>query len=163
MEHSEQRLGVDFGRVIHGGTDGDEDTAFLQGGLEEALRTPAVEGTFEVLPELVERFGRRVWIISKCGPVVENKTRLWLDHHDFWERTGVPRANVRFCRRRADKAQHCADLRITHMIDDRLDVHRAIRGLVPFRYLFGAPPEQVPDWVISTPTWTDVRATIRRP
>ncbi|MFC3961304.1 hypothetical protein [Nocardia jiangsuensis] len=32
----------------------------------------------------------------------------------------------------------------THMIDDRLDVHRALRGLVPHLYLYGhgANPRQ---------------------
>lgn len=163
--NDEPRLGVDFGRVIHGGAgpDGAEDTTFLGGDLAAALRSPATEGMFEVLPRLVDRFGGRAWIISKCGPVTERKTRLWLDHHLFWARTGIPRGNLRFCRQRADKAGHCAELAITHMIDDRLDVHRAIRGLVPHRYLFGPQPEPPPDWVTPTPTWADVEIRIGVP
>src|SRR5690242_10321735 len=69
MNTSEKpRLGVDFGRVIHGGaaTEGEEDTAFLDGDFEEAMRSPATAGMFEVLPRLVARFGGRVWVISKC-------------------------------------------------------------------------------------------------
>ncbi|WP_200827306.1 hypothetical protein [Thermomonospora echinospora] len=158
----QRRLGVDFGRVIQGGAmpDGTEDTVFLDGDLERALSSPATEGAFEVLARLTDLFAGRVWIISKCGPAVERKTRLWLDHHEFWERTGTPAGHLRFCRRRADKAGHCAELGITHMIDDRLDVHRAIRDIVGHRYLFGPWPGPVPDWVTPTPTWADVETRV---
>lgn len=159
--NTQPRLGVDFGRVIQGAAlpAGEEDTVFLHGGLEEALRSPPTDGALNVLDRLVGRFGGRGWVISKCGERVQRRTLAWLDHHDFYTRTGIPRGNVRFCRRRADKAVHCAELGITHMIDDRLDVHRALRGLVPHLYLFGrqtAPP----GWVRHTPTWADVEAAI---
>jgi hypothetical protein len=170
----EPRLGVDFGRVIQGGgpsvacprtpgtRDDDaaptepEDTVFLSGDMESAMRSPPTEGAFDVLPRLVARFGGRVWVISKCGERIQRRTLQWLDHHDFYRRTGIPRWNVRFCGRRADKAIHCAELGITHMIDDRLDVHAALRGLVPFRYLFGPQDAPPPDWVVHTPSWADV-------
>ncbi|RFS85610.1 hypothetical protein D0T12_11380 [Actinomadura spongiicola] len=149
----EHRLGVDFGRVIHGGllAPGEEDTAFLGGSFEEALASPATAGVYEVLPGLVEAFDGRVWIISKCGDRVRRRTLAWLDHHDFYGRTGLRRGNVRFCRKRAEKAGHCRELGITHMIDDRLDVHRAIRDIVPYRYLFGLEPG--PEWVRHLPNW----------
>ncbi|WP_131739894.1 hypothetical protein [Actinomadura roseirufa] len=151
----EPRLGVDFGRVIHGGplAPGGADTAFLDGSLEEALASPATEGMFEVLPALVAAFGGRAWIISKCGERVRHRTLAWLDHAGFYARVGLPRENVRFCRRRAEKAEHCRDLGITHMIDDRLDVHRAIRDIVPYRYLFG--PQEGPDWVRRVGSWAE--------
>ncbi|MEV0404251.1 hypothetical protein [Actinoallomurus sp. NPDC050550] len=154
----EPRLGVDFGRVVQGGAvePGEEDTVFLSGGFEEAMRTPPTPGAFDVLPRIVSRFGGRVWVISKCGERVQRRTLDWLDHNDFYRRTGVPRGNVRFCRKRADKAVHCAELGITHMIDDRLGVHNALRGLVPHLYLFGPQGDSPPDWVEATPTWTDV-------
>jgi hypothetical protein len=160
----EPRLGVDFGRVIQGAAlpDGGADTTFLSGGIAEALASPASPDVFEVLPRLVERFDGRVWIISKCGPATEHKTRLWLDHHDFWQRTGIPRDNVRFCRARADKALHCAELQITHMIDDRLDVHQAIRDLVPYCYLFGPQPEPAPDWVVHVQDWPEADEALSR-
>ncbi|RKS74856.1 hypothetical protein BZB76_3378 [Actinomadura pelletieri DSM 43383] len=149
----EPRLGVDFGRVIHGGllAPGDDDTAFLGGSFEEALASPATAGVYEVLPGLVEAFDGRVWIISKCGDRVRRRTLAWLDHHDFYERTGLSKENVRFCRKRAEKAGHCRELGITHMIDDRLDVHQAIRDIVPYRYLFG--PKPGPEWVRHLPNW----------
>ncbi|MEV5825335.1 hypothetical protein AB0L25_07160 [Spirillospora sp. NPDC052242] len=156
--NNEPRLGIDFGRVIQGGSraPGNADTAFLGGSLEEALASPATDGAFDVLPELVALVGGRAWIISKAGDRVRARTLAWLDHHDFYRRTGLARENVRFCRKRADKALHCAELGITHMIDDRLDVHRALRGTVPHLYLFG-PQETVPEWVRHVPTWADAR------
>ncbi|MFB8274141.1 hypothetical protein [Nocardia colli] len=163
----QHRLGVDFGRVIQGAAlqAGDADTVFLAGGLDEALRTPPSPGAFDVLPRLVRLFEGRAWVISKCGERIEQRTRQWLDHHDFFDRTGIPREHLRFCRKRADKAGHCAELGITHMIDDRIDVHHALRDLVPHRYLFGVQPDPVPDWVRHVPTWRDaetaVTATIR--
>ncbi|XRQ03472.1 hypothetical protein ACN3XK_43670 [Actinomadura welshii] len=148
----EPRLGVDFGRVIHGGPSAPGgDTAFLGGSYEEALASPANEGVYEVLPGLIEAFEGRAWIISKCGDRVRRRTLAWLDHHDFYARTGLPRGNARFCRKRAEKAVHCRELGITHMIDDRLDVHRAIREIVPYRYLFG--PMAGPEWVRHVPDW----------
>jgi hypothetical protein len=166
----EPRLGVDFGRVIHGGlkAPGEDDTVFLDGSFEEALASPATDGVYEVLPGLIEAFGGRAWIISKCGDRIRERTLAWLDHHDFYGRTGLPRSNVRFCRKRQDKARHCAELGITHMIDDRLDVHRAIREIVPHRYLFG--PKEGPEWVRHVPDWaaaeiirSDMPAEPRRP
>lgn len=161
----EPRLGVDFGRVIQGGATraGGEDTTFLSGGFEQAMRTPATAGMFEVLPRLVARFGGRAWVISKCGERVQRRTLQWLDHHDFYRRTGIARDNVRFCRRRADKAGHCAELRITHMIDDRLDVHAALRGIVPCLILFGPQAAEPPGWVRAAPAWADLEALVVAP
>jgi hypothetical protein len=166
MENREPRLGVDFGRVIQGGPDPSgnvADTAFLGVGLEEAVESPPTPGAMEVMPRLVTRFGGRAWIISKCGESTERKTLAWLRHHDFYARTGLPEGNVRFCRRREDKAIHCAELGITHMIDDRLDVHRAIRHLVPNRYLFGPQAEPAPDWVNPILTWYDLEDILAEP
>lgn len=170
--HTEPRLGVDFGRVIHGGAVGDQehqenrgetgerDTVFLDGDVEEAMRSPATAGMFEILPGLVDRFGGRVWVISKCGERIQRRTLQWLERHDFYRRTGIAPGNVRFCRKRADKAVHCAHLGITHMVDDRLSVHGALRGLVPHLYLFGPQPADPPDWVRHVGTWAELQRQI---
>ncbi len=161
-KNSQPRLGVDFGRVIHGAAaaDGLQDTVFLDGSFEEALASPATDGAFDVLPRLVDAFGGRVWVISKCGPRIQERTLAWLDHHDFYGRTGVPRGNVRFCRKRADKAGHCAQLRITHMVDDRVDVHHALVGSVPCRYLFGLQKGSAPEGVRHTLTWVELEHAV---
>jgi hypothetical protein len=146
--------------VIEGGVGAEDaaDTDFLGSSLEEAMASPATAGAFEVIPRLVALFDGRAWIISKCSEATQLKTLAWLDHHDFYCRTGISRGNVRFCRHRSEKAIHCRDLGITHMIDDRLDVHRAIRDVVPHLYLFGPQDGEVPDWVIHTPDWPAVAA-----
>jgi hypothetical protein len=138
---------------------GSSDTQFFSGDTARMLATPAVPGAFDTLARLVPCFAQ-VWLISKCGERVQGHTRQWLDHHDFAARTGIPREQIRFCRRRPDKAVHCAELGITHFIDDKLDVHRALRGLVEHRYLFGPQRTPPPAWVRHTPTWAAVEAAI---
>ncbi|WP_018655065.1 hypothetical protein [Actinomadura flavalba] len=157
------RLGIDFGRVVHGGAlaPGDQDTVFLGGDDAQALASQATPGMWEAVPGLVDLFGGRAWIISKCGERIRLRTLAWLDHHDFYARTGLPRENVRFCRRRADKAGHCRELGITHMIDDRPDVHRALEGVVPHRFLFGPQPAAPPPGVQDAADWPRTAALIR--
>ncbi len=156
---AEARLGVDLGRVVVGANRNAQGRVFL----DDPRQMPLIEGAFEVLPRLVERFGGRAWVISRVSEEGEPLSLAWLEHHDFYGKTGISRANVRYCRKREDKAIHCAELGITHMIDDRMDVHRAIRELVPYRYLFGPQEEEAPDWVIPTPTWIDVERAIGLP
>ena len=145
-------LGVDIGRVIIQG-DG-PDTSFVGGSDEQALRAPAMEGAFDALARLVDRFAGRVHLVSKCGARVEARTRVWLRHHRFFERTGVLAENVHFCRQRPDKAPICHRLGVGFFVDDRRDVLAAMTGVVPFRFLFGetTAPEKViaaPDWAVA--------------
>lgn len=163
MHNDEQpRLGIDFGRVIQGAAleAGAADTAFLSGGHAAAMSTPSSPDAFEVLPRLVDLFGGQAWVISKCGPRVQQRTLDWLDHHNFYNITAIARDHVRFCRERAEKRTHCAELGITHMIDDRIEVHRALHGLVPHLYLFGAQAKPSPPWVRHVPTWLDTEPAV---
>jgi len=152
------RLGIDIGRVIiHG--DG-PDTSFVGAATtEEALEAPAMEGALDSIARLVARLDRRVWLVSKCGKKVEERTRLWLEHHRFYEATGLPRENLRFCRERKEKAPICVRLGITMFVDDRLDVLRHMASLVPHRFLFGAPFSPDPG-VVPAPTWTTAEALV---
>lgn len=161
MDTGEFRLGVDIGRVVIGGgvVPGSSDTQFFSGDTTRMLATPAVPGAFTTLARLVPLFDQ-VWLVSKCGERVRRHTRQWLEHHDFAARTGIPRDHLRFCLRRPDKAVHCAELGITHFVDDKLDVHQALRGVVAHRYLFGLQRTPAPAWVRHTPTWTAVEAAI---
>jgi hypothetical protein len=169
METTEPRLGVDIGRVIIDGSAHPEggDTAFFTGDPARMLRTPEMAGAFETVAGLATLFGGRVWLVSKCGPRVQGRTLEWLDHHRFTDRTGIPADHWRFCKRRPDKAIHCAELGITHFVDDKLDVHEALRGSVPHLFLFGPQREPAPSWLTHTPTWTDaadaIRATLAAP
>jgi hypothetical protein len=156
------RLGVDIGRVVIDGPShpAGGDTAFFGRSLEVALATPPMADLFVVLPRLVERFDGRVWLISKCGDRIRDRSLAWLEHHRFWERTGIDPTHARFCRERPQKADHCRELGITHMVDDKLDVHAALRGLVEHRYLFGPQRRPAPAWVDACPDWPAVEAAI---
>ena len=162
MDTTQPRLGIDIGRVIIDGASHPEggDTAFFTGSTAQLLRTPAMTGAFETIARLTVHFGGRVWLVSKCGERVQRRTLQWLAHHDFAGRTGVPREHVRFCRHRPDKAVHCAELAVTHFVDDTLEVHQALRGVVAHRFLFGPQRTPPPSWVCHTPTWADAEAAI---
>ena len=116
----EEKLGIDIGGVIIDRVNDKKDTSFFG---DNYLNTTPVPGAFEAIKRLVdERFHENVYLVSKCGPEVEGKTKKWLEHHQFFERTGVRRENVFFVRDRRDKAVVCADKGVTHFIDDKLEV-----------------------------------------
>lgn len=158
-------LGLDFGRVLVGSApvDSADDTSFVGGTVADALATPPCPGMFEVVPLLVERFDGRVWVVSKARAATEQKTRLWLEHHRFFERTGIAPDNVRFCTRRHEKAIHCRTLGITHFVDDRLDVLGHLEGIVERRYLFGRQKRGVvvPDTVARIANWAEALVAIK--
>lgn len=155
---AELRLGIDIGRVIIGGDAGRGDTSFFSGSDDDAMGTPEVPGALETIARLCELFGRRVWLVSKCGPKVQARTRQWLRHRDFWGLTGVPQTNLRFCLERRDKAIHCRQNRLTHFIDDRTDVLGHLAGVVEHHYLFGPqrPGTVVPSAVVPVGDWRAV-------
>lgn len=154
-------LGIDVGRVLIAPGDNDRpDTSFIDGPLEAALDTPPCVDMFDVVPALVERFEGRVWIVSKCGPRIQQRTLQWFGHHRFFERTGIPRGNVRFCLKRSDKAIHCRELGITHFIDDRADVLEPMAGIVPNRFLFGPQRGRIPAGMRHVMTWREAMRAI---
>jgi len=150
-------LGIDIGRVLIAPGNGSADTSFIQGSLSDALETPPMDGALDAVTRLVDAFERRVWLISKCGPRVQDRTRRWLDHHDFYNRTGLRRDRVVFCLERPQKAIHCERLGIESFIDDRIDVLEAMRGRVPHLFLFGAQGVELPSatWYQRLHSWND--------
>jgi hypothetical protein len=149
------RLGIDIGRVIIDGAShpGGGDTAFFHGDEATMLATPEMAGSIDAIATLVSQVDGRVWLVSKAGPKVQANTLRWLDAHDFYRRTGLPRDQVRYCRARADKRIHCVELRLTHFVDDHPEVHEAIRGTVEHQYFFGPQRAPVPSYGVHTPTW----------
>ena len=153
------KLGLDFGKVIMGAViNGRQDTSFLGTTFDEAMKSPATEGAIEAVAELVDAFKGNVWIVSKCGPSVENKTRAWLKHNHFYRETGLKNANLRFCRKRPEKAPICQQIGITAFVDDRLDVLIHMEGIVSDLYLFGEqPPNQSKiDSITAVKDWEEV-------
>jgi hypothetical protein len=162
MDTQRDILGIDIGRVIIGPVDDDghADTSFLSGTPDRAMETPPAPGAFAAIARLAEVFDGAVWLVSKCGPRVQAKTRRWLDHWKFWTATGVAPDHLRFCLERRDKALHCHELGVTHFIDDRLDVLTHLRGFVARLYLFGHQSAPAPGWVTPVVTWPAVLAAV---
>jgi tRNA(Leu) C34 or U34 (ribose-2'-O)-methylase TrmL len=161
-KHRAPRLGIDIGRVIIDGAanPGGGDTAFFNGDEATLLATPEVPDSVVCIERLTVLFDRQVWLVSKCGPRVQARTMRWLDAHRFFERTGIPSDNVRFCRERAEKRVHCLELGLTHFVDDHPDVHRAIRGATDHQYFFGPQRRPVPPNGTHCATWPDVESVI---
>ncbi len=155
--NTEPRIGVDVGRVLVEGLVPGADTSFFTGDDDTLVATPEVPGALDGLAWLVDRFERQVWLVSKCGPRIQERTLRWLSGNDVYARTGLDPDQVRFCRARPDKAVHARQLRLTHFVDDRPDVHTALAGTVAHRYLFGPQRGPVPAGCVPTPTWSDVR------
>ena len=109
-------LGIDIGNVI---TEGGNEMFGAQ-----FLNTRQMPSAFEAVKELVANvFGpEKVFLVSKCGVKMQEKTREWLRHHKFYELTGVREDHVHFCLERHQKATICQKLRITIFIDDRLEI-----------------------------------------
>ncbi len=148
------RLGIDFGKVIMGPViNGRADTTFLGNSFAKAMETPPSEHALECITDLVDVFAGEVWIVSKCGQSVQNKTKAWLKHWDFYAATGLVKTNLRFCLERRQKAGICKQLRITHFIDDRLDVLQPMKGVVDNLYLFGEQTCEIPVWADHVPNW----------
>lgn len=152
-------LGVDIGGVIidHVSDDG-------RAALENRFATTArVRNAFETIARLVEaRFGERVWVVSRTDATTEPLLLEWLEREEFFGLTGVARDRVRFCRRRAEKAEICRALGITHFVDDRLEVLSHLVGTVPHLYLFRSRARDVDRFgeflprVRQVETWDDV-------
>lgn len=128
-------------------------------GLLAALSTPASEGALDAIAELTRAFSGRVWLVSKCGPRIQQLTRRWLQRQSFYERTGVRQDHVRFCLKRPQKRDHCAAIGATHFVDDRLDVLEHLAGLVPRLYWFGHQTRTAgaPAWAQPVRDWSEAR------
>jgi hypothetical protein len=153
-------IGIDIGRVIIEGDRPGGDTSFLGGGIDDVLRTPAIPGALETIARLTEAFSGNVWLVSKCGRRMEEKTWIWLRDRQFSQVTGVPESHVRFCRERPEKANHARELALTHFVDDRIDVLEHLRDLVPHLFLFGAEPDGAPAWVCAVRGWEEAERAI---
>ena len=109
------------------------------------MEAPASPYVFEGLKKLVDEvFGERVYIVSMCGPKTQQKTREWLEHHNFYDRTGISREHVHFCLERRAKAPICQRLGVTTFIDDKLEVHQHLyEAGIQELYLFNPDPNEV--------------------
>lgn len=124
-----QRIGMDIGGVIRG-------KATERQSVEEYLVVNPLSDATKVIKALVDKFGsKNIFIISRCPEYAEDVILLWLDKKIFTN-IGFKRSNVYFCRERADKARIAQRLKLSHFIDDRIDVLDAMKDIVVNRILF---------------------------
>lgn len=130
----EPRIGIDFGGVIlpifnKKGSDTQLNNNF------SSIRLQS--DAFNKIQSIVRSFKGKVWIISKAGCRVEELSRKWLYDNKFFEFTGVKENNLIFCNKRSEKMLICKQLKITHFIDDRINVAHILKETVPHLFLFG--------------------------
>jgi hypothetical protein len=121
------KIGIDLGNVIIGG--GGDDTQFFG---DNYLSTPEVEGAWQSLMALKKEHD--TYIISKCGPNVEEKSLRWLDVNGFYLPLRPHRVN--FVRKRPLKAPMAQALELDIFIDDRADIIESMMGVVKYPILF---------------------------
>src|SRR3989344_2649808 len=132
---STQILGVNIGDTIINFRSIDDTDKTL---LEERYSTiPATEGVYDAIRKLNEKkFHGNIFLISKCTPWAEEKILAWLNDNDFYKRTGIMPNNVLFCHERHEKEKICRSNKITHYIDNRLEVLSYLVGTVPNLFLY---------------------------
>lgn len=132
------KIGIDIGRVIIGG--GSEDTSFFK---DDFLSTPEIENAWGSVSDLV-RMENEVHFVSKCGPIIEERSIRWLENHYYFNR--VPQHRVHFVRKRNLKAPMALALELDIFIDDREDIISSMKGIVYLPILFkswGETMEQI--------------------
>lgn len=135
------KIGIDIGGVIIDKGNDREDTSLFG---PKYLEARAVVGAISAIQKLnQEVFLGEVYLVSKCGEKVEERSREWLKANAFHEKTGVPQSRLRFCRERADKAPIARELGLTHFIDDKVEVLGYMRGIVANRILFNPRPNDL--------------------
>jgi len=111
------------------------------------LRVPMISGTVDGVTKLVEKLGsQNVYIVSKCGPYMEQKIRAWLEYNQFFELTGVSPDNLNFVRERKDKAPLCQKLGVTHFVDNHVEVLEGMQHLGIQGILFAPQEHELNTW-----------------
>jgi len=87
------------------------------------LAVPEIDESFDSIGQLrEERFGDNTFVISMCDERIEVKSREWIEHTRFLERTALSWNQIIYCRTFAEKARIAGRLGINHFVDDRLEV-----------------------------------------
>jgi hypothetical protein len=122
----DMKIGIDIGNVIIQG--GGTDTQFFT---DDYLMTPEMVGAWNAIATL--HHDHELHIISKCGPVVEEKSLRWLRAHGFTKLLKTHR--IHFVRKRPLKAPMAQALELDIFIDDMEDVIESMEGIVKHRIL----------------------------
>lgn len=134
--------------------------------IEEYLSTSPLKHAMKVIKNIIDLYGaENTFIISKCPMYAEDEIIKWLDNQNFFTDIGFIHSNVYFCRERTDKAPIAKQLRLTHFIDDRVEVLDAMKDVVSNRILFtgGGNHEESDDKTITgLDSWGSVQDRITK-
>ncbi len=134
------RCGIDIGRVILAEATDKSDSLFSRENYHNASFNP---GAFEAMRLIVDMVGESsVFLVSKCSPIIQDRTSEVLRNNNFFKTTGVSEDNVYFCEKRSQKAEIAHRLNLTHFVDDRLGVLHSMPDSVEYRFLFSADYNQ---------------------
>ena len=127
-------FGTDIGGVLAPPVNPSQKDQTDDQSLSEFLPIP---DSFRVLSRIANELLKPedTFVVSYCDQATEVISRRWLDIHNFFEITKIPRNNLYYCRDRKFKNPICQKLRITDFVDDNIKVI-SILETVPNRYLF---------------------------
>jgi len=82
-----------------------------------------VKKSFSSIRKTVELYKPdNIYLVSKCGEIIQSRTLEWLHKNNFFSETGVLESNIEFCLERKDKKGICEKFEIDIFIDDRFSV-----------------------------------------
>ena len=154
-------LGVDLGNVIIDHVGFGTTSEFFRNGDYNVI--PPVPEVFDVLRELHgKRFGDNMFVVYNATDIADQKIISWLEAHDFFNRTGIPKLQMKRTRNGRNKWSVCELYKITHFVDDRLEVLSHLVGKVDNLYLFRPQAHEVEQFqeflphVTQVQTWREI-------
>jgi hypothetical protein len=125
------KIGVDIGGVIIAGG-ADQDNTFFT---DDFLQAKGVHLASWAMRRLYAQHD--VVLISKAGEETERKTLAWIENRAFFRKIGVLEPDIRFVRKRAQKAPLAKELDVEVFIDDRADICESMHavGITPVLFL----------------------------
>lgn len=123
-----------------------------------------IPGAAEAIRQLTENFGP-LYVISRVDNVQDSEEILvFLKEHGILD--FIPIENIRFCLKRTDKQWIAADLKLTHFVDDRMEVLFHMKS-VPNRFALNPVPEEVAQYPLDgiriVHSWDEVLKAILSP
>jgi hypothetical protein len=99
-----------------------------------------ISGSITCLQKIKQsnRFSK-IFIISRAGIWNRFFFPFRLSTLNFWQNTGITKDSLYFCWRNKDKASLCKILKVTHFVDDRLDVLQHLQGV---KHLYALNPSE---------------------
>ena len=133
-------LGIDIGRVIIDRSNDKTSTSLFGNNFLNGTPSPYA---YERILQLNEVFHKDIYLISKASIENERRVLLWLEHQKFYQKTGIDRSRISFCRELSGKKDICIGLGVTHFVDDNPRVLSHLVGIVPKLYLFNPGEEEL--------------------